>query len=162
MTRDRTTSRRNFLKSGAIVAAPIAAAIPGAALADDGTGARLARLEDERAIADLNRALLKGLNGGSADLPIAAGALQIDPALRAISEDPGRDSTLTLAADGLSASARHACRVDIERAFSGNSTLEQMARLQGQGSHRHSEDRILLIDYAKGQGGWQIAAARLA
>ena len=43
------TDRRSFLKTGAIVAAPLAAAAPVAALAGDDSAARLARLEDERA-----------------------------------------------------------------------------------------------------------------
>ena len=54
-----STDRRSFLKTGAIAAAPLAALAPAAALADDGSKARLARLEDERAIESLHRAFLR-------------------------------------------------------------------------------------------------------
>ena len=54
-----TTDRRSFLKAGALVAAPLATAAPAAALAADGSRARLARLEDERAVEGLHRAFLR-------------------------------------------------------------------------------------------------------
>ena len=50
MDKTSTTDRRAFLKVGAIVAAPLAVAAPVAALAGDDSKAKLARLEDERAI----------------------------------------------------------------------------------------------------------------
>ena len=46
MTRDTDSTRRSFLKGGALLAAPLAAAVPAALVADDGMRARLARLED--------------------------------------------------------------------------------------------------------------------
>lgn len=164
MSADIRASRRSFLKSGALVAAPLAALAPVAALADDGSRARLARLEDERAIESLQRQVLKKLNGSGdcTDLRIAADAVQLDPGLRAIAEDMAHDATFDIAADGLTARSRCACTVELETSFDGGSTLEQMARLQGQGSHRYSENRVLQTSYAKGKDGWQVTGLSLA
>lgn len=163
MSTDISTNRRAFLKGGAIMAVPLAAIIPGVAIADDGARARLARLEDERAIAALHRQLLKKLNGADdcADLPLAADAVELDAGLRAIDEDLRHDAVIALADDGLSASSRLPCRVELECTFTGHSTVEQMARLQGHGSHRHTEDRVLLTAFAKGQDGWHITRTTL-
>lgn len=154
-----TTNRRAFLKVGALVAAPLAAAAPVAALAGDDSRARLARLEDERAIAALQRKLLRHLNGGSGAF---AGDLDLGEGLRSIAEDHSHDAVLELSEDGLTARARCACRVEREVAFTGDSTLEQMLRLEGQGSHRHEEQRTLATELVKGKDGWTIARARLA
>ena len=169
MSENRTsTDRRSFLKAGAIVAAPIAAAAPVAALADDGSRARLARLENERAIEALQRKFLRHLNG-TADLGefiASSDAVDLDlgpnGGLRAIAEDVAHEAELVLADDGLSATARCHCRVEWEIEFTGDSTLERMARFQGQGSHRHAEERVLATDYVKGKDGWRIASARFA
>lgn len=167
MSKDMTTNRRAFLRSGlkggAIIAAPLAAAMPGVALADDGARAKLARLEDERAIEGLHRQLLKKLNGAGncAELPLAADAVEVDAGLRAIAEDLRHDAVISLADDGGSAQSRIPCKVELECEFSGHSTLEQMARLQGQGSHRHEEERVLLTEFAKGKDGWQITRTML-
>src|SRR5690606_14624017 len=60
------TDRRSFLKSSALIAAPVAAvAVPAAAFADDGSRARLARLEDERSVEALHRQFLRHLNGAA-------------------------------------------------------------------------------------------------
>ena len=64
MTMNQSTSRRSFLKTGAIAAAPLAMAAPAAALADDGSRARLARLEDEKALAALHREVMAQVNRG--------------------------------------------------------------------------------------------------
>ena len=155
-----TTDRRSFLKTGSLVAAPLAMAAPVAALADDGSRARLARLEDERAIEALQRKLLRHLNGAGDGGEFTAVDLGRD--LRSIAEDMSREGELTLSEDGLTARARCACRVEREAAFTGDSTLEQMARFQGQGSHRHTEERVLATEFVKDKDGWKIARARLA
>ena len=165
MSENRTsTDRRSFLKAGAIVAAPIAAAAPVAALADDGSRARLARLEDERAIEALQRKFLRHLNGAAdcGKFIASSDAVNLGQGLRAIAEDAGHEAELALADDGLSATARCHCRVEWEIEFTGDSTLERMARFQGQGSHRHAEERVLATDYVKGKDGWRIASARFA
>ena len=158
-----TTDRRSFLKTGSIVAAPLAMVTPAAAFADDGSRARLARLEDERAIEALQRKFLRHLNGAGdrGELVASSGTVDLGEGLRAIAEDIGHEATLELAEDGLTAKARCACNVERETAFAGNSTLEQMARFQGQGSHRHAERRTLATEFVKDKDGWKIARARL-
>ena len=159
-----TTSRRSFLKTGAVVAAPLAIAAPVAALADDDSSARLARLEDERAVEALQRKFLRHLNGTDecGEFIASSGAVDLGEGLRAISGDIGHEVEVVLAEDGRSASARCTCRVERETEFAGDSTLEQMARFQGQGSHRFAEERVLATEFVKGTQGWRIAAARFA
>ena len=159
------TDRRSFLKSGALIAAPVAAVgVPAAALAGDGSAAKLARLEDERAVEALHRSFLRHLSGSGdcAALVTSSDAVDLGEGLRAIAEDVGHEARFELAEDGLSATARCACRVERETAFTGDSTLERMARFQGQGSHRHEEQRVLATEFVKGKDGWRIAGARLA
>jgi hypothetical protein len=156
-----TTDRRSFLKTGSLVAAPLAMVAPAAAFADDGSRARLARLEDERAIEALQRRLLRQLNG-TGEVVAPADALELGEGLCAIAEDMDRDTTLELSTDGLAARARCACRVERETEFTGDTTLEQMARFQGQGSHRHEARNTLATEFVKGKDGWTIARARLA
>ena len=161
------TNRRSFLKTGALVAAPAAAVlIPAAALADDGARAKLAQLEDERAIEDLHRAFLRRFNGSpDADCGTflaRADAIRLDRNVCAIQDDPIRDSTVEIAQDGTTASLTRTCRVEIERQFEGSSTLERMARFQGHGQHRHSEIRTLVSAYAKSNNGWVITSLHLA
>ena len=164
MNKHSGTDRRSFLKSGALLATPVALAAPMAAVADDGSRARLARLEDERAIEALHRAFVRRV---SAQGPASAGeylahekACKIDTRVCGIAEDSASDLALEIGEDGLSATTRQLCRVELETEFRGNTTLEQMARLQGQGSHRHSEMRVLQTDYIKGKNGWAIETVR--
>jgi hypothetical protein len=148
------TDRRSFLKSGAIVAAPLAVMAPAAAFAaDDGSKARLARLEDEKAIEALHRDLVRRVNGGEHEL--AEG-------LTALADDPAHELQIAFADDGRSAPCRRACRTQFRTEFTGHSTLEQMHRLQGQGVHSHEESRELVVEYEKGKHGWEIQRVRLA
>ena len=143
-----TTDRRSFLKTGSLVAAPLAIVAPVAAFADDGSRARLARLEDERAIEALQRKFLRHVNGTGdcAEFIASSDAVDLGEGLRSIAEDLGHEATFELSDDGLTARARCACKVERETAFEGDSTLEQMARFQGQGSHRErgGDDRANL------------------
>jgi hypothetical protein len=159
-----TTDRRSLLKAGAMAAAPLAAAVPMAALAADDSRARLARLEDVRAIEALQRKFLRHLTGEGdcGEFIAASGAVELGEGFRAIAEDARHEAELVLADDGRTASARCACRVEREVEFTGDTTLEQMARFQGQGSHRHEEHRVLATEFVKGKDGWRIAGARLA
>ena len=141
------TDRRSFLKTGAIAAAPLAALAPAVALADDGSMARLARLEDERVIEGLHRALLRQ--------PSALG-----DEVRAIRQD--HDATIEIAEDGRTATSRCRCCVERDTAFTGESTVERIARFQGHGSHRHAEERTLVADYVKGKDSWSIERVKLA
>jgi hypothetical protein len=159
-----STDRRSFLKTGSLVAAPLAMAAPAAALAADDSRAKLARLEDERAVEALQRKFLRYLNGGEDCGPFIASsdAVELGEGLRSIAEDLGHETELVLADDGRTASARCTCRVEREVAFTGDTTLERMARFEGQGHHRHEERGVLAIEFVKGKDGWRIARARLA
>lgn len=159
-----STDRRSFLKTGALVATPLVAAAPVAALAADDSRAKLARLEDERAIEALQRKLLRHLNGAGdcSELAASFDAIDLGEGMRSIAEDLGHEARLTLAEDGLTATARCTCRVERETAFTGDTTLEQMARFEGRGSHRHQEHAVLATEFVKGKDGWKIARAQLA
>jgi hypothetical protein len=151
MTMSHATSRRSFLKTGAIVAAPLAMAAPAAVLADDGSHARLARLEDEKALAALHREVIRQVNHGERDMGVSA-----------LAEDPAQELQIIFAVDGRSATCRRACTVTFCTEFTGHSTLEQMHRLQGQGRHEREEARVLFGEYRKGRDGWTIESLRLA
>jgi hypothetical protein len=153
MTMDPTTSRRNFLKCGAIAAAPLAIAMPAAAAADEESKAKLARLQDEKAIAELHREVVRQINRGERKL--ANG-------LTALADDPAHDLEIAFAGDGHSATCRRTCVANIRTEFTGGTTLERMHRLQGQGSHEHAEARVLVTEYIKGKDGWAIAGLSLA
>lgn len=164
MSETISTDRRSFLKTGALAAAPLAAVAPVAAFAGDDSRAKLARLEDERAIEALQRKFLRHVNGtGDCSGFIASSdAVKLGDGLRSIAEDLGHEATLELADDGMTARARCACRVERETEFSGDSTLEQMARFEGLGSHRFEERATLATEFVKGKDGWTIARATLA
>jgi hypothetical protein len=157
MTMDKAataTDRRSFLKSGAIVAAPLAVMAPGAAFAaDDGSKAKLARFEDEKAIQALHRDLVREVNGGKRKLT---------KGLTALGDDPAHELQIAFAEDSRSATCRRACTAQFRTEFTGHSTLEQMHRLQGQGRHSHEESRELVVEYEKGKHGWIIQRVRLA
>ena len=142
-----STDRRSFLKSGALAAAPLAAMAPAVTLADDGSQARLTRLEDERAIEGLHRAFLR-----------QPSALGYD--IRAVRQD--RDATIEIAEDGRSATLRCDCCVERDTAFTGDTTVERMARFQGHGSHRHAEERVLVADYVRTSEGWSMERLKFA
>jgi hypothetical protein len=152
MTMDQTTSRRSFLKTGAIAAAPLAMAAPAVALADDGSRARLARLEDERDIGALHRDLIRQVNRGERKL--AKG-------LSALADDPAHELEIAFAGDARRATCRRACIAGFRTEFTGHSTIEQMHRLQGQGMHEHAESRELVTEYVRGKDGWAIESLRL-
>jgi hypothetical protein len=164
MSETLSTDRRSFLKTGALAAAPLAAVAPVAAFAGDDSRAKLARLEDERAIEALQRKFLRHVNGSGdcSGFVASPDAVELGEGLRSIAEDLGHEATLELADDGMTARARCACRVERETAFSGDSTLEQMARFEGLGSHRFEERATLATEFVKGKDGWTIARATLA
>jgi hypothetical protein len=146
-----STDRRSFLKSGAIVAAPLAMAMPAAALADDDSKAKLARLEDEKALAALHREVVRQVNRGEHKLGVTA-----------LTDDPAHELQIAFAGDGRRATCRRACKASVRTDFTGHSTIEQMHRLQGQGLHSHEEARVLVAEYRKGEHGWVIESLRLA
>ncbi|MXO60110.1 hypothetical protein GRI89_11230 [Altererythrobacter salegens] len=159
------TDRRSFLKTGAIAAAPLAALAPVAALADDGSKARLARIEDERAIEALERELLRRLNAPDTGRCAEMFACGKAPDLGAVSirADLARaESEIAFADDAKSATLRRTVSAEREIHFTGNTTVEQMVRLQGHGSHRHVEDRTLVARLSKNKDGWRFETVELA
>lgn len=154
-----TSNRRAFLKSGALIAAPLAAvAAPGVAFAADGSAAKLARIEDERAIEALHRAFLKDARG--AKLRGLAGKHEM---LRSLAADTEAEpATISFAADGRSAHASHRCSAQIATEFKGSTTIEQMARLQGNAEMLRSKRCTILADYRKAGGEWTLVSARVA
>ncbi|HTN13770.1 MAG TPA: hypothetical protein VL094_03070 [Sphingomonadaceae bacterium] len=163
------TSRRSFLKSGAIFAAPLAvvgAPAAAAAMADDDSRARLARLEDTRAIEALNRAFLRQFNASGAEATAALFADGKAPDLASgtvglVLENAAEPEHLELAGDGSRASAHYSCVVETEHALEGDHTLIQMARLQGNSAYRCSDRRVFRADYVRHKDGWAIERIRL-
>jgi len=176
MTKDAnsTSTRRSFLKRGALLAAPLAAvAAPAAIMADDELKARLARLENEAAIRELHQTWLRRFNArkdettGAHDAAAALFANRegaaLDPSVRGIAPDhAGEPDTIEVAADGKSATGRFHCALEIETAIPQDSTLAQMAHAQGSGFVRRTERRILKVEYVKASGAWAITRAELA
>lgn len=168
MSKQMRTSRRSFLKSGAIVAAPVAVVTaPAIAFAADDSKARLARIEDERAIEALGRDFVRNFNAGGAKgtkglFAGGKGAELAGDAVRLTLDPVAEPELLEIAADGASARSRHRCVVECEHPLEGEGTLIAMARLQGNGGVRASEQRVLVADYVKLESGWAIDRLHLA
>jgi hypothetical protein len=167
MKTDTDSTRRSFLKGGALLAVPLAAALPATVLADDGTKARLARLEDEAAIRELHQAWLRRIKAGEIAAAERLLGIREDAALgqtvRSIAADPaGEPEAIEVAADGRSAIGRFHCAVEIETAIAQDCTLAQMAREQGGGFVSRTERGVLQVEYGKALGAWAITKAEFA
>jgi hypothetical protein len=167
MTTDTTSTRRSFLKSGAVLAAPLAVTLPAAVMADEGLKARLARLEDQAAIRELHQKWLRRINTGAggttASLYANSEASAFDQAVRGIAADhSGQPDAIELAADAKSATGRFQCVAEIEAAIAQDCTLARMAHAQGGGFVRRTERRILKVEYVKASGAWAIAKVEFA
>lgn len=147
------TSRRDFLKTGALAAVPVAAGLPAAALAADDSKAALAHLQDERAIEALTRDVLRQFNRGEAGNLFDRGIARV--ALDA-------DAEPSLAIHGDMATARFACTVDTEHGLEGHGTLVEMARLQGNAGATSSTAKTLVARYTRQNDHWTIAALDIA
>jgi len=168
MSDESISTRRSFLKGGAMLAAPLAAmGAPAAALAAsadaDERADRLARLEDEKAIRALHgdwmHRLSSGDRNGAARLYANDACAAAVAGIAAISPGPvGAQDALEIAADGRTARARHAATVETEAVIAPDNTLAQMLHAQGEGTVRSREARMLAADYVKTRdGGWAIA-----
>jgi hypothetical protein len=157
MTRNTTSSRRAFLKGGALLAAPIgAASVSASAMADGALQERLSRLQDEAAIRTLHQCWLRQINAGEH-------GTQLDAAVRRIMPDhAGAPDRIVMAEDQRSAIGHFDYAVEIETPLARDSTLAQMAHAQGHGVTRRSERRALTVNYTKANGSWQIAKVALA
>lgn len=161
------SSRRAFVKIGALLAAPLAASVPPAALAADGDKTRLARLQDEAAIRALHQDWLRRVSTADAKAaaalftdPRIAGAL--DRSVRGITPDPaGEPDLIEIAADGASAAGRFACVTQVATILARDCTLAQMAHAQGGGAIVHAERRRLRARYVKLGAAWAIASIEL-
>jgi hypothetical protein len=173
MSKETSSTRRSFLKSGAVLAAPLAVTLPAAVMVDDGLKARLARLEDEAAIRELHQTWLRGINtradnvtgAGDATASLYANpeAAAFGQAVRGIAADhSGQPDAIELAADATSAAGRFRCVVEIGTAIARDSTLAQMAHAQGGGFVRRTERRVLNVEYVKASGAWTIAKVEFA
>jgi hypothetical protein len=166
MAKDKASTRRAFLKVGALAAAPLAAAASAEAMAAESHKARLLRLQDEAAVRDLHQAWLRRVNAGEDE---AAARLFADPRRAALPEglsavgadhaaEPGR---IEFAADGRTASGRFPCVVEIQTPLAKDCTLAQMAHAQGSGVVRRSERRVLEAAYVKAGDRWAIGRLEL-
>jgi hypothetical protein len=166
MSKDNTTSRRAFLKTGAIAAAPLAAVgVPVAALAADGSKARLARLEDERAIGDLHGRLLRSIGNGHAPVELFAHGKtsQLQDGVRGIAPDHAAEpEEVAFSDDGKRATRRQPVTVEIAHELEGDGTLIQMARLQGNTPALATLPKTLVAQYVRTGGGWAIESIALA
>jgi len=167
MTQDLNTSRRSFLKGGAVIAAPLAVAMPSAVLARDTREQDLAALEDERTIAGLRDTWLRHVNNGAfvearAMMPSTA-ACRLDDGICSISADQSAaPGALTIAEDRQTAAQQIHCQVAMETALEKDCTLALMAHAQGTGVVRRQEKQSLQLSFARGEAGWAISEASLA
>ncbi|HEX4095887.1 MAG TPA: hypothetical protein VHX64_04115 [Caulobacteraceae bacterium] len=164
MSAHSTSSRRSFLKGGAIAAAPLAVALPVAALAAEDHRARAQRLQDEAEIRNLHQAWLRKLATGQDASMLFADprAARLDPAVQGLAADhSGEADWIDVAADGLSATGRFAVTADLQTELPKTTTLGQMAHMQGGGLVRSAERRTLHAGYAKRDGSWAIETLAL-
>jgi lysozyme family protein len=150
------STRRAFLKGGALAAAPLAAAGAAAVMAADEHQARLARLEAEAEVRALHQDWLRKVNTGDR----AEAARLHETVSRVDTDHSAAPDEIALAADGKSASGRYACVVETQTELAKDCTLAQMRHAQGEGSLRQSERRVLKADYVKTDGRWAIARLR--
>jgi hypothetical protein len=168
MTKDASSTRRSFLKGGALLAAPLAAVgVPAVVIADDELRTRLATLENEAAVRELHQTWLRRINTETRD---AAGTLltgpkagAFDPSVRRIAADhAGKPDAIEVTADGKNATGHFYCSVEIESAIPQDCTLARMAYAQGGGFVRRTERQVLNAEYVKTSGVWAIAKVEFA
>jgi hypothetical protein len=167
-TESISTRRRFFLQASAALSVPLAASAPHAAKPDPGNAnARLAALEDQKAIRELQQAYARLVNSGATDsarrLFLNPSAAKIDASVRTLSMDGfGEHDAIEIASDRTSATARTCCAVQTEAAIGPNCTLVDMARQQGEGVLRRSEKRVLVGTYVRVGEAWKIERLELA
>jgi hypothetical protein len=168
MTKDTTSTRRSFLQSGALLAAPLAAvAAPAVVMADDELKARLAKLENDTAVRELHQTWLRSFNTAAHDAAASLfadpKAAAFDPSVRSIAADhAGQPDAINVAADGKTATGRYECTVEIEIPLAQDCTLARMAHAQGGGFVRSTERRVLKLEYVKTSDAWAIAKVEFA
>lgn len=167
-----STRRRFFTVAGAALSAPLVLAAPRRAAARDDPAelaARLAALEDEKALRKLCRAYVRHFNAearGTRAAPFADGApwAEEDAGIRRIvAADFDEQAAVEVAVSRKRATVRMPCTVEIETAIGvPGCTLIDMARAQGEGVLEHREPRVLQHVCVRGRDGWRIERTMLA
>lgn len=164
MTAQTDTTRRAFLKAGALAAVPAAGlGLPAAALASDDSKAALARMADERALEGLARDFVRAFNrgGAGAAAPLFAdGRAPMLPVAKLALAD--EEPQLAISGDGDAATASLACTVEEALALEGEETLVRMARLQGNAAGVQATPKTLRASFVRHADGWRIASVDLA
>lgn len=145
-----TTTRRKFFGGAAMLAMPATAAAADDDVAGDDVAARLAALEDANAIRTLLQAWAREVNRGASTSPAAG--------VRKLALDA--EAAIHVAADG-TATARVTCSVETATPIEGNETLVEMARQQGDGIIRRSDQRLLTGTFVKHNGIWLLEHTEL-
>lgn len=165
-----STRRAFFLNGGAVLGAGVAAtaaaaglsapsAVTGLVSADAvGTGARAGArgtAEDREAIRRLHLAFVARLeNQGDA---AAAHLFDEKTHLSAYRQTPSQhNDVVAFSEDGLSATATFRCEVELCTPLEGDSTIAQMARLQGHVASSRWESGRFEASYVKRRGQWQM------
>jgi hypothetical protein len=163
-TKAVTTRRRFFWKAGAALSVPLAVAASDASASGEDAEAlraRLSALEDMNAISELQQAYAQHVNAHARDALASLFADPANPQLdgsihRVAAEAFASHDGIEFAADRATARARIDCTVDVVTAIEPSCTLVQMARQQGGGVIRRSEERVLENAYVKHGGVWKI------
>jgi len=159
------SARRGFLwKAGAALSAPLAAVAmrAHANVGEDQAvlAARLARLEDLKAIGDLNSRYARHVNAGEHDevarLFTNPTRARLPGLCRFTADALGGHGAIEIAASGDSATSRLVCIAQIETPIEPVSTLVEMARAQGGGVTKRAEHGVLEGAYVKRDGVWKI------
>lgn len=150
--------RRKFIRgAGAAVTAAVAGSQAAASEADN-LQHKLGLLEDSNAIRALQQRLLAALQQqDDAQLAALFATTDIAPLHQARLLDARfDDESIDLAPDRRSARAQLHAHVQLAQPFTGNGTLQQMARLQGQAERQWSERGVYTAHYVKAGTEWKI------
>ena len=146
-TRDSRTSRRAFVVSGgATLGAGVAAAVAAA-----GRSSTRATPEEREAIRKLHAGYIADVENAS-----RAGAEPTHRAYRANARQ--LEDTMVMTANGRSATATWNVDVKTGMPLEGDSTIEQMARLQGHLGNVQWQSGRLEARYEKTEGEWRMTA----
>jgi hypothetical protein len=181
-----STRRAFFLNGGAVLGAGVAAtaaaasfAAPSAVAGAAGAGAGGANVaagavmgsgagagargtaEDREAIRQLHLAFVARLENQS-DAAVAR-LFDESTQLSAYRQTPSQhNDAVTFSEDGLRATATFHCEVELCTPLEGDSTIAQMARLQGHVGSRRRESGRFDASYVKTRGQWQMESVSYA
>jgi hypothetical protein len=169
---NKTSTRRAFfLNGGAVLGAGVAAtavaaglagpSAAGAAVSANGGAGAPGTAEDREAIRRVHLAFVARLEnqGDSA----AAHLFDESTQLGAYRQTPSQhNDVVTFSEDGLRATATFHCEVELCTPLEGDSTIAQMARLQGHVATRRRESGRFDASYVKTRGQWQMESVSYA